>query len=270
VLHGYRDKVAVITGAASGLGRALARDLASRRCHLALIDIDESSLQAAEEEIGGASAKVTHHLVDVASEAAMRDAAAEILRVHGTVHLLINNAAVSASASFDGTTPEAFDRILRVNFFGVVNGCRTFLPLLQEHHQGQIMNVSSCFAWIGYPRKTAYAASKAAIRGFSESLRLEVTERGVGVTVLYPGPLPTAIVRNGITDSEEGRIREEQFLLRRGKRIDIVARQCLNRLLDDPARIVISFDYRAIDMLARLSPGLASRIVGWGSARAGF
>jgi NAD(P)-dependent dehydrogenase (short-subunit alcohol dehydrogenase family) len=262
--------VAVVTGAASGLGRALAGELVSRQCHLALLDVDVSSLQTATQELGGAGIKLTQHCVDVACEEAMKDAAADISRAHGAVHLLINNAAVSASAAFDATTSEAFERILRVNFFGVVHGCRAFLPLLQKHGEGQILNVSSCFAWLGYPRKTAYATSKAAIRGFSESLRLELADREVGVTLLYPGPLSTSLVRSGIAESEEGRAREEDFLRRRGARVDRVARCCLDRLLDNPARIVMSLDYRMMDAMARLSPGLANRVMGWGARRARF
>ena len=270
VLHGYRGKVAVVTGAASGLGRALTRELVSRQCHLALLDVDVSSLQAATLEFGGAGIKLTQHCVEVAFEEAMKGAAADIARAHGAVHLLINNAGVSASAAFNATTSEVFERILSVNFFGVVHGCRAFLPLLQKHGEGQILNVSSCFAWLGYPRKTAYAASKAAIRGFSESLRLELADSGVGVTLFYPGPLSTSLVRSGIAESEEGRSREEDFLCRRGARVDRVARRCLDRLLDNPARIVMSLDYRIMDAMARLSPGLASRVMGWGARRAKF
>src|SRR5205823_12634935 len=134
----------------------------------------------------------------------------------------------------------------------------------------QIMNVSSCFAWLGYPRKTAYASSKAALRAFSESLRLELQDSGVGVTVLYPGPLPTSLVRTGVHDSEARRDREEMFLLRRGLRLERVVRKCLDELLSDPDRIVIGLDYRLLDILARLSPRLASRVIRSAAARAGF
>ena len=157
-----------------------------------------------------------------------------------------------------------------MNFFGVVHCCRAFLPLLEKSGQGQILNVASCFAWVGYPGNTAYASSKGANRAFSESLRLELADRGVGVTILYPGPLATAIVRNGIADSEEGRAREEPFFVRRGRNVNRVACRCLDKLPGNPNRIVMSLDYRLLDALVRCSAPLASRIVGWTARRAGF
>jgi NAD(P)-dependent dehydrogenase (short-subunit alcohol dehydrogenase family) len=265
----YKDRVAVITGAAKGLGRALAGELAARGCHLALVDND-SGLANTKQELARPGIVVTHHLADVASQRDLERVAVEIGNAHGTAHLLINNAAVSASASFPNISASDFERIIRVNFFGVVHGCRLFLPLLREHAGGQILNISSCFGWLGYPGKTAYASSKAAIRAFSESLRWEAANYGVGVTVLYPGPLRTSIVRSGISDSKERCEREEKFLLTRGLTPERVARLSLNRLLANPSRIVIGLDYRLLDLLARFSPRLADRAMRFGSERAGF
>lgn len=270
MLRSYEGRVAVVAGAASGLGRALAEELAARKCHLALIDIDAAGLAKTAEELGRLGITITSHCADVSGDHAMERVATAVQRAHGAAHLLINNAAISASASFANTSAEAFERIIRVNFFGVVHGCRAFLPLLEKSGQAQILNVASCFAWVGYPGKTAYASSKGAIRSFSESLRLELAARGVGVTILYPGPLATAIIRNGIADSEERRAREEQFLVRRGRNVDSVACRCLDKLLGNPGRIVMSLGYRLLDALVRCSPPIASRIVGWGARRAGF
>ncbi len=270
MIREYRDRTAVITGAASGLGRALARELAIRKCNVALIDSDSSGLGKVKEELAHLGAVVTGHCVDIGSEQALQRAAAEVGSAHGTVHLVINNAAVSASASFANTGAAEFERIIRVNFFGVVYGCRAFLPFLQKQAEGQILNVASCFAWLGYPGKTAYASSKGALRCFSESLRLELANSGVGVTLLYPGPLHTSLVRNGISDSEQRRTREEQFLMSRGLPLERVVRRCLDELLTNPSRIVIGLDYRLLDVLTRLSPRLAGRAMEFGAARAGF
>src|SRR5260370_2587356 len=266
----YRDRVAVVTGAANGLGRALARELANRKCHLALIDIDSSGLAEVTEELAQLGAVVTGHGGDVGSEQALPRVEAEMGGTHETVHLVINNAAVSATASFADTRPTDFEWVMRVNFLGVVYGCRVFLPYLRNHGEGQIVNVSSSFAWLGDPGKTAYASSKGAVRACSESLRLELVSFGVGVTLLYPGPLPNRLVRSGLCDSEERRKREEQFLVRRGLRGERVARQCLDDLLTDPSRIVIGLDYRVMDMLARFSPRLAGPVMGFGARRLGF
>jgi short-subunit dehydrogenase len=235
-----------------------------------LIDIDPSGLAKVTKELAQLGAVVTGHCADISSEQSVQRVAAAIGSAHGTVHLVINNAAVSASVSFANTGAPEFERIIRVNFFGVVYGCRAFLPFLQKQAEGQILNVASCFAWLGYPGKTAYASTKGALRCFSESLRLELAGSGVGVTLLYPGPLHTSLVRNGISDSEQRRQREEQFLMSRGLPLERVARRCLDELLTNPSRIVIGLDYHLLDVLARLSPRLAGRAMQFGAAWAGF
>ena len=270
MLRHYRNRIAVVTGAANGLGKALAKELAERGCHLALVDIDSPALFAASEELAASGSVVTTHCADVGLEREIQTAAAVIEEAHGAVHLVINNAGISASASFTSTSAEQFEQVLRTNFFGAVHVCRTFLPLLQKHGQGQILNIASCFAWLGYPGKTAYSSSKAALRAFSESLRLELAGSGIGVTIAYPGPLPTAIARKGFCDSEERRERESRFLSSRGLPLTVVARRCLDKLPSDPGRIVIGLDYHALDLLARVSPRLADRAMASAAARARF
>jgi short-subunit dehydrogenase len=213
---------------------------------------------------------VTHHCADVAFENSLDRVAREVESAHGAVHLLINNAAVSASASFLNTSPTEFERIIQVNFFGVVYGCRAFLPIFRKQSNGQILNVASCFAWLGYPRKTAYASSKGAVRAFSESLRSEVAEHGIGVTLLYPGPLYTSLVLSGVSDSVEHLRLEQEFLRAHGLPLERVARRSLDLLVKNPSRIVIGLDYRLFDLLSRLSPGLADRAVRFAASRAGF
>jgi NAD(P)-dependent dehydrogenase (short-subunit alcohol dehydrogenase family) len=252
------------------LGKALAKELAERDCHVALVDIDTPALFEAREELSAPGSVVTAHCTDVGSEREVRTAAAAIQDAHGAVHLIINNAGISASASFERTSAEQFEQVMRTNFFGAVHVCRTFLPLLQKHGQGQILNIASCFAWLGYPGKTAYASSKAALRAFSECLRLELAGSGIGVTLAYPGPLPTAIASRGFCDSEERRERENHFLSNRGLPLADVARRCLDRLAGNPSRIVIGLDYHLIDLLARASPRLAGRAMATAAARAGF
>ena len=270
MVRNYQSRVAVITGAGSGLGRALAKELAARNCNLALVDLDSAAIAQTKKELTRPGIVVTSHCADVSCEQSLKLVATDVENTHGAAHLLFNNAGVSASASFLNTGAKEFDWIMQVNFFGIVYGCRVFLPLLQKRSEGQILNVSSCFAWLGYPRKTAYASSKAAIRAFSESLRGEIAESGVGVTILYPGPLQTSLISSGISDSAERLEREEQFLRDRGLSLERVARQCLDRLVTNPSRIVIGADYHLLDVLNRLSPRLAARLVWFASQRAGF
>jgi short-subunit dehydrogenase len=265
MIRTYQDRVAVITGAGGGLGQSLAKELAARNCNLALVDIDSSAIADMKKELTRPGIVVTDHCADVSSEQSLRLVAMEVENIHGAAHLLINNAGVSGSASFLNTGATQFDRIMQVNFWGVVHGCRVFLPLLRKDSEAQILNVSSCFAWLGYPRKTAYASSKAAIRAFSESLRCEIAESGVGVTVLY-----TSLVSSGVSDSQEQLLREQNFLGNRGLPLERVARRCLDRLVTNPDRIVIGADYHLLDPLSRLSPSLASQVIRLAAQRAGF
>jgi NAD(P)-dependent dehydrogenase (short-subunit alcohol dehydrogenase family) len=248
--------VALVTGAASGLGRALALELSRRGVELELLDTDRAGLERVAAECGR-SAGV--HCTDVSSRDHMGAAAQTVHARHGGLDLLINNAGISISAPFEFSTPENFERVIEVNFLGIVNGCRSFLPLLRGRPSPQILNVASSFAWHGYPGKSAYAASKAAVRAFSESLRGELAGT-VGVTALYPGPLATNIVNRGGAESEESRARENAFLAKRGLALDRVARETLDKLRGNPARILIGFDYRMGDLIARVSPALAGRL----------
>jgi NAD(P)-dependent dehydrogenase (short-subunit alcohol dehydrogenase family) len=231
MVRGYEGRVAVVTGAANGLGRALAGELAARKCHLALIDVDSSALENATQELAERGIAVTHHIADVGSQQDLERVAMEIGKAHGTTHLLVNNAAISASAAFSTTSDADFERSFGQLFWG---GAR--LPSFSALPPGKRRRADSQrFAWLGYPGKTAYASSKAAIRAFSESLRLELADHGVGVSVLYPGPMHTALVRSGISDSQGRRERENRFLETRGASPERVACIALDRLLANPA-----------------------------------
>ena len=266
----YVGKAAVITGAGSGLGRALAAELVRRNCRIALIDVDARKLAAVEREFSKLGALITQHCADVSSESAMKQVAAAVLGSHGQIHLLINNAGISISSPFQRTDSAAFEHVIRVNFFGVVNTCRAFLSISGLSKGAHIMNVASSFAWIGYPGKTAYAASKAAMRAFSECLRMECAAANIGVTLLYPGPLATNLVSGGMSDSLERRTRELEFLKARGLPLELVARRSISAVLKNPSRIVIGSDYHLLDAMTRISPGLASWIVRRVADRAGF
>ncbi|MCU1260493.1 MAG: family oxidoreductase [Bryobacterales bacterium] len=257
----YIGKVAVITGGAGGLGRALAAELARRGCHIALIDLDANTLAITARELSARGTTVTMHQADVGCEPALEQVSTDILAQHGRVDLLINNAGISISAPFDRTDPAAFEMVIRVNFLGVVYACRAFLPILSSRPGGRIVNVASSFAWLGYPGKTAYAASKAAVRAFSECLRLECAATNIGVTVLYPGPLNTNLVRAGAAGSEEQRAKEVAFLEGRGLPLELVARRAIDRLRNNPCRIVIGSDYWLLDVAARISPVLAELLI---------
>ena len=193
-------RTAVVTGAAGGIGRGIALALAHRGCHLALADIDEAALAHTAGEIAGQeiarSLRISHYRLDVANRAAVAALPAQVMAAHGAVDILVNNAGVALGGTFLEVAESDFDWLFGINFWGVVQMTRAFLPLLSNSEEARIVNVSSLFGLIAPPGQTAYAASKFAVRGFSESLRHELADTGIGVTVVHPGGIATSIAKN--------------------------------------------------------------------------
>jgi short-subunit dehydrogenase len=261
-MHLREDTAAVVTGGGSGIGLAIADALAARGCRLALIDVREDRLESARARFAPIARDVSIHTADVRDENAITRAAAEIRRAHGDVSLLVNSAGVSLAAPFAEADRDSFDWVMRVNFGGTVRCCRIFLPQMFKAGVGHIANISSCFGWVGFPGKTAYSASKFAIRGFSESLRSELRGSGIGVTVVYPGPVDTNLVRDGRSADSDARTREVEFLARRGIPADHVAQRVIRAIVKNSPRAVVGFDYRAIDLLVRLAPNWSASLIG--------
>ena len=193
-------RTAVVTGAAGGIGRGIALALARRGCHLALADIDEQALTRTAAEIADQEAarplRVSHHHLDVSNRAAVAAFPAQVMAAHGAVDILVNNAGVALGGTFLEVAESDFDWLVGINFWGVVQMTRAFLPLLSNSEEARIVNVSSLFGLIAPPGQTAYAASKFAVRGFSESLRQELADTRIGVTVVHPGGIATSIAKN--------------------------------------------------------------------------
>ena len=193
-----RGGVAVITGAASGIGAALAVNLARRGMHLALVDLNAAGLDATAAQARTAGVTVSTHAMDVADHAAVAALPAAVLATHGHVTALVNNAGVAIGGMFEQVDAEDFDWLMDINFGATVRLTRAFLPVLARESAAQLVNVSSIFGIIAPPAQTAYSASKFAVRGFSESLRHELEMAGspVGVTLVHPGGVRTAISEN--------------------------------------------------------------------------
>ena len=217
-----RGRTAIITGAASGIGRGTALALAKRGCDLALADLNEDGLKETAELVAPFGVKVSRHRLDVADRAQVAALPAAVLAEHKGVDLLFNNAGVAIGGTFEQVAEEDFDWLMEINFHGVVRMTRAFLPLLRESDQARIVNVSSIFGIIAPPGQTAYCASKFAVRAFSESLRRELEAEGarIGVTVVHPGGVNTSIAKSarpprGIndTDLEAQKERFEKFLV---------------------------------------------------------
>jgi short-subunit dehydrogenase len=253
-----KDRVAVITGAGGGIGRATALSLARRGCHLALADIDEAGLVETHAQALRLSVRASKHLLDVADRAAVAALPAEVLQSHHGVDLLVNNAGVALGGHFDQVSETDFDWLMEINFHGVVRMTRAFLPLLRASDDARIVNISSVFGLISPPGQSAYSASKFAVRGFSNALRHELSGTRVGVSVVHPGGVATAIARNARvsaeTSAEEKRRRlalaEKLLRLPPEKAAEIIVRGIEKRR----ARILVGRDAIFIALIERLFP----------------
>ena len=194
------DKVVVITGAGSGIGRALAVEVASRGSLVAVSDVDEAGLAETVELVKAAGApEVRSGRLDVSDRAAFATYAAAVREQFGRVNVVVNNAGVTMTGDFEEISYDDFEWIMGINFWGVVTGTKEFLPHLIESGDGHVVNISSLFGLISTPGQSTYNSSKYAVRGFTEALREEMLIAGhpVGVTCVHPGGIKTGISRNG-------------------------------------------------------------------------
>lgn len=258
----FRNKVAAITGAASGIGRALALELSSRGCHLALSDVNETGLA----ETAGMAAKpglqVTTARVDVADRDAMNAWADGVAAQHGKVNLIFNNAGVAHAAFVDSVSHEDFQWIMGINFWGVVWGTQAFLPHLKKAGEGHVINISSLFGLLAAPANGTYNASKFAVRGFTEALRqeLDIENCGVSATCVHPGGIRTNIARAARTDANvaartgvDGGTALERF----DKMLNVTsaesaALQILRAVQANKRRVVVGPDAKIADLVVRL------------------
>jgi short-subunit dehydrogenase len=254
-----RGTVAVVTGAGSGIGRALAVALAREGCSLALADKDAPSVAntAAEAKKAGAGTVSTHG-VDVADLAAMTRFRDEVKQAHSYVHLLINNAGVALAGELEELAVEDMRWLFDINFWGVVHGTKLFLPLLRQNHRAQIVNLSSIFGIIAPPGQTAYVASKFAVRGFGEALRHELAGTGVGVTTVHPGGVRTNIARNARAAAKTDPALREQMVKRFERMARTTPEQAAARILRGikrgERRILVGPDARLMAALRWLLP----------------
>jgi short-subunit dehydrogenase len=251
--------VAVVTGAGSGIGRALAQKLALAGSALALADVDENGLKETAASLVKKTAEVTTHVLDVADENAVRALADDVVVRHGRVTLLINNAGVALLGTFAEISLDDFRWLMNINFWGTVYGVKYFLPVLKEQAHAQIVNISSVFGLIAPAGQSAYSASKFAVRGFTECLRHELTGSNVSVTSVHPGGIATAIARRarlGTNTPKEAQTRSVT-LFERVARIppEEAANTILSAVEKRSPRVLIGTDAKMLDVLQRLRPG---------------
>src|ERR1700724_821523 len=254
--------VAAVTGAASGIGRALALELAARGCDLALADRDEAGLQAVAAEIAkNPSRKVSVHRVDVAEPKQIEDFAQGALAAHPGLNIGINNAGVALLGQFNEIEQAQMDWLFNINFWGVVHATRAFLPHLAKQPTAHIVNLSSIFGIIAPPGQTAYCAAKFAVRGFSESLRheLAMANSSVKLSVVHPGGVSTNIARNsrtgaGVTDNARRAQSIDRFDAMAKTTPAAAALRIIEGIEKNQPRILIGNDAWFMDLLQRFRP----------------
>jgi NAD(P)-dependent dehydrogenase (short-subunit alcohol dehydrogenase family) len=258
--------VAVVTGAGSGIGRALAQQLAAAGSALALADIDEAGLRETAQSLEKKGALVTTHVLDVADEEAVRSFAEDVGKRHGRVTLLINNAGVALEGLFEEISLDDFRWLMNINFWGTVYGVRYFLPILKREERSHIVDLSSVFGLIAPPRQPAYSASKFAVRGFTECLRHELEGTSVRVACVHPGGIRTAIARHARIGAGVTRVGLEEKAAQFERFFRTSPEEAASRILrgverSEP-RILIGSDAYRIDVVQRLRPGTYWKTLG--------
>ncbi|MGN1286763.1 MAG: SDR family NAD(P)-dependent oxidoreductase [Bradyrhizobium sp.] len=260
---------AAVTGAASGIGRALALELALRGCDLAIADRDEGGLQATAAEIAKAiettkasQRKVTVHRVDVREPGQITAFAEAAGAAHPGLNIVVNNAGVALLGEFSEIDQAQMDWLFNINFWGVVHGTRAFLPLLSQRREAHIVNISSIFGIVAPPGQSAYCAAKFAVRGFSESLRheLAMANSPVKLSVVHPGGIATNIARNsrtgsGVTDNARRSESIERFETLARTTPTAAAQRIITGIEKNQPRILIGKDAIFMDLLQRFRPG---------------
>jgi NAD(P)-dependent dehydrogenase (short-subunit alcohol dehydrogenase family) len=255
-MRNLNNAVAVVTGAGSGIGRALAQEFASRGARLALADINTAGLEETRRLLGAAQAKT--YPVDVSSVAAVEELARQVQKDFGGASLLINNAGVALLGTFAQISLSEMKWLIDINFWGTVYACKFFIPLLEREPEAHIVNLSSVFGLIAPAGQTAYASSKFAVRGFTQALRQELSATRIQVTCVHPAGIQTRIAENA--RSGAGATAEERAqALERFKKLasitpKMAAQVIIKGILRDKARVLIGADAYVIDVLQRFLP----------------
>ncbi len=258
-MKSFNGKVAAITGAGSGMGRALSVQLARMNCAVAISDVVDETLQETEALLQGYDVKVTRHVIDVADKNAMQQFATDVNSAHGGINLIFNNAGVSVTDTAEHMSYEDFEWLMNINFWGVVHGTRAFLPFLQQADEAHIVNTSSIFGILAFPSQSAYNASKFAVRGYTEALRQELADTNIGVSCVHPGGVKTNIVKTSRytpTDNEAPTKEEfaETFEQLAALTSDEAALEILRGVQKNKARILVGKDARLLTMISRIAP----------------
>jgi NADP-dependent 3-hydroxy acid dehydrogenase YdfG len=256
-MEGFAGKVAVVTGAGSGIGQALAVELARSGAKVAISDVDTEGLAVTEARLKAIGAPVKADRLDVTEREAF-ELYADAVKAHfGKVNQIYNNAGIAYQGDIEVSSYKDIERVMDVDFWGVVNGTKAFLPHLIESGDGHVVNISSLFGIFSVPGQGAYNAAKFAVRGFTEALRQEMiaAKRPVKVTTVHPGGIKTAIARNmtsaeGIDTTELANTFDKKLA---GTSPEKAAKIILEAVRKNKARVLVGPDAKALDIIVRIT-----------------
>ncbi|WXL24021.1 SDR family NAD(P)-dependent oxidoreductase [Ectopseudomonas mendocina] len=269
-MNTFNDQVAAITGAGSGIGRALALNLARQGCHLALSDVNTQGLSETAKQARALGVSVSEHAVNVADRQAVLAWAGQVVNEHGRVNMIFNNAGVAQGGTTEGNDFDDYEWIMSINFWGVVNGTKAFLPHIKASGNGHIINISSVFGLFAQPGMSAYNSSKFAVRGFTESLRqeLDIGRYGISASCVHPGGIKTNIANSARVNASMDNLTgtnpdnaKQQFNHLLKTTPEKAAQVILAGVLKNKRRILIGPDAYVIDLMQRLFPAFYQNIV---------
>lgn len=255
----FKDKICVVTGAASGIGRAVSINLAKQGASVAISDVNEAGLEETRQLMGAqASNRIRADRLDVADADAVLNYADLIKESLGNADYVFNIAGLTRVGAFEETPLSSFEKIIDVNFWGVVRMSKAFLPHLIAT-RGGLVNISSLFGLIGYRGQAHYCASKFAVRGFNETIAQELAEKGVRVTSVHPGGVDTNIVRNSEIDAMPGDVKTKGEIEQRFKKAAITSPERAAEIILDGAargkrRVIVGKDAKFVSLIQRLFP----------------
>ncbi|OUS30099.1 hypothetical protein A9Q99_06345 [Gammaproteobacteria bacterium 45_16_T64] len=268
-MHVWNNKVAVITGAGSGIGQAIALHIAGLGCNIALVDVNPERLQETQQLLSQLNGCYSLHTVDVTDKAQMEMLPKQVEKQHGRIDILFNNAGITIEKTFNGHSLEDWEKVVGINLWGVIYGCKFFMPYLEKQPEAYIINTSSLAGFLGMPNQTSYCATKAAVKALSESLYAECKVKNIHVLSVHPGAINTNLFDYAVEHSDNPEASKKMFdrIKQFAMKPELAAEKIVAAAAGKRQRVIIGVDARIVEVAKRLMPVAMHRLFSWGFKR---